>query len=1229
AVVAPEYGVNQYRTKSVWTQYFGVGTAIALGVTPSPIVVADALNYISMSQFVMGHFRPAMFIGTAHIQYSVAAVEALYLMDSLAAIPYRSALESAMVSDYSGGQWSMSGWTIEPYAGEQAAIDWLCTRAAIRLDIIDTIMAAEISSSIDSRIQYSDIYSLSCDVATLALLNASGFSVDLESIDRSQALDALGPVPYANGWLNSTHQWQPVYAAESLEMVSILGLRPLLHDTPGSSILSSTDAIVSLGSSLDIDVAVSSSISTHTVLVYAFGEWTRFTNIANSDVLTLAVPSDLMVLGPVDIYVVATDWSHSRSYSMTTVDVLGTLEGSLTIDTPIVSAGSLINGTVSWTIAPGIDAGPTDITVRLGDPPTYQEWSYQDVSPFDLHLPSNDFITGTYNLTVTLERQYCDALIIRDTVDIVAPVNTYMLSPSLATGTVGQQASIDWSLHYSSNGMEIASQQTTITIVNELDQVVHTTQGVSLIGGNVFHWTPTQRGNFSYTISFLGNGSLVGCESSGLLHVYEDTVLVWLTTETMDQYTSVSLMAQLETSSGTPLEGYVIHVIVTSPSSVTLVDIDLTTNSTGYVSVPISLDENGIYDLDAVFSASGYLRTSMDSEVINSWSESILTVGGISGANHVGVTWNIWAQLKDSAFSPVSGEDVTLRVILLPATIIAEETLTTNSTGYVETTWVGDSPGLYRLEVEYTGTDSRGIAHASSDYELWVPIILSLAVTQLPEVGVQNWIEIMASDHLGDPISGLSVTVTVLDPQGRIQIQETRITTGGSFQVAWIPLFRELNNINAVSGQQSWYDAASVSQDEDVYEQPSIQVLVPLDQVAPSQVNVIVSLMDYHSIGISGISVQTIITINGQLLLDVTAPTQGDGTISHLVQVSEPGTLSASIIVLPQGWILAASAPSSFNIMGATEIDLTTPILPIELGTPVGILVSLTDWSGAALEGAQVSIEILWSNGTLVSNAQRVTGVDGKCTLAHDFVSVGDFIINASYTGDGLNSPATASALQRVYMTPNMQLRHSPSCMLGETSEIQIGITNANQQYIVGRNLILSIEQDSIIVFETQMESIDGLATIHWDPADRGIATMTLLHAGDPYYIYNSTGSTISILEVVSAELILEPSSIDLFTTASLRYTLLTAGTKSGVMIHFEVLGLDLVPVWTTNLVTNGSGVAEVFYFADDSHGILTIRASPTPDQFLIGGDTQEQLNVMTMCTIATTLAPDPPTAGQ
>ncbi|MHA2021389.1 MAG: Ig-like domain-containing protein, partial [Candidatus Thorarchaeota archaeon] len=933
-----------------------------------------------------------------------------------------------------------------------------------------------------------------------------------------------------------------------------------------SAISLSTDPDVTLGSTLDIDVVASSMTPTHTLLAYAFGDWYRFNNVADSDVLVILVPSDMTALGQADIYVVVSDWGCSRAYGISTVEVGGILEGSLAIDTPIVSAGSVINGTLTWAIAPGAYAGFTNITVRLGDPPTYQQWSYQNVSPFDLHVPSNDFTTGTYNLTVTLERQYCDALILRDTVDIVAPVHTYMLSPSLITESVGQQAYIDWSLHYSSNGIEIASQLTMITIMNELDQVVHTEQGVSLVGASMFYWTPGQRGNFSYTITFAGNGSLVGCESSGLLHVYEDTVLTLLTTGTIDQYTIASLEARLETSNGMPLVGYAVHITVTSPSSFTLVDIDLTANSTGHVSVPISLNENGVYELDAVFAASEYLQTSVDSEVITSWSESTLTVGGISGDNHVGFTWDIWAQLKDSASSPVSGEAVTLRVILLPSTIVDEYTLTTNSTGHVQTIWVGNSAGPYRLEAEYSGTGFRGIAYASSSFALWVPVTLSLAITQTPEVGVQTWIEVIARDHLGIPINGLSITVTVLDPQGSIQIQESGITTGGRFRIAWIPLFRGLNSIRAFSGQQSWYDASLASQNEDVYEQLGIDVIVMPGQNAPSLVNVIISLMDYHSIGVSGISVKTIISINGQLLLEVTNTTQGDGTISHLVQVSEPGALSTSIMVSAQDWILDSSASSSDIIMGATEIELTTPILPIEQGTQVGIVVTLNDWSGAALNGAQVTIEILWSNGTVVVAANRVTGADGKCTLAHDFASVGDFIINASYAGDGPNSSALASAIQRVYMTPFMLLNHSPSCMLGETLQIYVGITDANQQHIVGRMLILSIEQNSIIVFETQVESIDGMEAIHWDPVDRGIATMTLLHAGDPYYITNSTGSTISVLEIVTAELILDPSSMELFTATALRYSLLTAGTQSGVLIHFEVLGLDLVPVWTSDL---------------------------------------------------------------
>ncbi|MFW9967683.1 MAG: hypothetical protein ACFFEA_11065 [Candidatus Thorarchaeota archaeon] len=493
---------------------------------------------------------------------------------------------------------------------------------------------------------------------------------------------------------------------------------------------------------------------------------------------------------------------------------------------------------------------------------------------------------------------------------------------------------------------------------------------------------------------------------------------------------------------------------------------------------------------------------------------------------------------------------------------------------------------------------------------------------------MQSLIEVTAEDHFGLPVDGLYVTVTVRDPQDFIQIQQSGTTAGGILQITWTPLFRGQNSISAFSVQQTWYDSSSVLQTEDVFEEPRIDVLMPSNQEAPSIVSVTVSMSDYLGEGISGASARTIIAINGQLLLDVTNTTPGDGRITHLVSVSEPGILSASVIVSSQGWLLAASSSSSEVIMGATGIDLTTPGHPIEQGTSVGIVVTLTDLSGAPLDGAQVIIEVLWSNGTIETSVQRVTGADGKCTLAYDFDSVGDFIINASYTGEALNSSATASALQRVYMTPTMQISHNPSCMLGETLEIYIGITDTFQDYIIGRGLILSVEQNSITVFATEVESIDGLLTIYWDPVDRGMATITLLHAGDSYYYTNFTGSPVSILELVGASLIIEPSTVNLFNTASLRYTLLTSGTQSGVIIHFEVLGLDLVPVWTANLATNETGVAEVFYFADDSSGILTVRASPIAEQYLIGGDTQEQLNVMTICTVTVALAPNPPRAG-
>ncbi|MGY5875410.1 MAG: hypothetical protein RTU30_06670, partial [Candidatus Thorarchaeota archaeon] len=212
-LLAPEYGFDQYRGRSVWSYYFGMDLSLSLGLQFTSESVSQAQTYLQSSQSITGHFKPTSIMGTAHMQHTVAAVEAIYQLDIMNSIQYRTALESAVLAGYSSGSWSMSGWTIEPFAGQQSAIDWLSTRAALRLGIITSPMAAEIVSVIESRLQYDDLWALSRDIAILSLLNSSAFSVDLESIDRSLVLSALGSTPFSNGWYNSIELWQPVFTA--------------------------------------------------------------------------------------------------------------------------------------------------------------------------------------------------------------------------------------------------------------------------------------------------------------------------------------------------------------------------------------------------------------------------------------------------------------------------------------------------------------------------------------------------------------------------------------------------------------------------------------------------------------------------------------------------------------------------------------------------------------------------------------------------------------------------------------------------------------------------------------------------------------------------------------------------------------------------------------------------------------------------------------------------------
>jgi hypothetical protein len=278
-------------------------------------------------------------------------------------------------------------------------------------------MASEIASNIEARIQYADLGALSHDVATLSLLNSS-FSISMSSIDRSIVLGALGSSSFQDGWFNSTDLWQPALTAGILEMISTLGLRTLLYDTSGGSMAVTVQSAPEIGQILGLNVVITSSLATHTVYVQAFDEWVRFDNVANTDTLEVPVPNDESGLGPANVSVMLWDWGASRAFDNITTQVNGALQGTLDLETPTVFLNERANGTVTWSLTSGADAGLTEITVRLGAPPTYQEWNYTDVSPFHFSVPTAGFDTGMHNLTITLNKEYCEPLVLRDEVAI-------------------------------------------------------------------------------------------------------------------------------------------------------------------------------------------------------------------------------------------------------------------------------------------------------------------------------------------------------------------------------------------------------------------------------------------------------------------------------------------------------------------------------------------------------------------------------------------------------------------------------------------------------------------------------------------------------------------------------------------------------------------------------------------------------------------------------------------
>ncbi|MDH4214967.1 MAG: hypothetical protein OEV85_13705, partial [Candidatus Thorarchaeota archaeon] len=727
-----------------------------------------------------------------------------------------------------------------------------------------------------------------------------------------------------------------------------------------------------------------------------------------------------------------------------------------------------------------------------------------------------------------------------------------------------------------------------------------------------------------FSLSFAGNGTLDSCQVEGTIHSYEETSLLFTGTGTMNQYSTSNLQLLLATTQGEALNGQTVHVVVIAPSSTTIIDSWFITNGTGHINIAFSLTENGIYLLQAQFSPSAFLLGATTSDSIISWSSSSLELGGLGTEELIGNTYRPWARLKDSISNPVPGQSVLIRITLLPSTVLIEQLLITNSSGYVSMSWVASAAGAYRLEAIFSGTLFRASATQSIDFQIIIPVALSISTVSNSEVGAEEMIQVTARNHIGELISGISITVTVRGPGGVVLYTNTSLTLAGSVTFQWIPSMRGVNELTVTSPRQGLYQAALSTTTVDIYETPQLNLELPIDAIAPTTDLVTISLKDHDLLAIEGVAIHIIIQLDVVYLIDGNYVTNNDGQVSIILNLSTPGTLYIEVLLSTQDWLLETSADSGTIVSAATELIITIPGQPIEQGSTVGVLATLTNFADAPLVGATIHIDVVWNNGTVLRSVTRTTDAAGQCILAQTFLYVGDFIIRATYEGYGLNASASDVVPQRVFVTPSIYVAHDPSSITGEAMEFQVNLTDALGNFIVGRTIELSIEQDGVIVFEAQILSEAGFSVLTWYPTQGGLATITVTHLGNIYFLTTSTVSSTSILELVSGSLSISPAQLSLFESTTLCYALESTIPRSGVTVRFEVLGMDLVPVWSTDVLTNSTGMASVVYTAMETYGLLHVNAGPLTDEFLIGGDVQEQLIVKTFCHVTVSLLPAP-----
>ncbi len=1225
---APEYEMDQYRPQSVWTHLFGAGLSIMTAVSPTPLV-SETVSFVRQCQTSGGHFRPTTFTGTPHMQYTVAAVEALYLLDSLGSIRYRSALDSAVLSLYQSGTWSASGWTLRPFCKEQSAIDFLSTRAAVRLGLVTPAMATEIAGVIGARIQYEDLWALSMDVASLSLLVSNGLlsPSSLEMVDSQQLLTALSS-HFVNGWYNESVIWQPVFTADILRMMSMLGLRLTWLAIEGSRLDVVMPATVNIGESLEVNFTVTSAQSAHSIWVHAFGEWTRHDLSGDAGTLSVTVPLNVDLLGPQQVHIMLCDSGRSRAFAMGVVETRGVLAGAMNIQNPSLLIGDLLQLTLEWYVMPSMGAGQSLVEIQIGEPPVYRLWSYVAESPLSVALPTDDLSSGTYDLTVRVTRQYCDVLILHDTIRLDPAQLTTLSASSLIECMVGSPVHVPWSLTLSSTGAPLVGQVVLFNVTDVSGSLVYSSFYVSTGLNDEAVWTPQTRGTYTFTLRFLRNGTLEGCSTVGQINVWENTVIQWQSPTTVEQYSVTALTVQLRTSSGSSLAGQTLSVVVRSPSMQTVLNSILVTDSAGRITFQLTLSENGVYLIEIVFTGVEYLHPSDLTVQMVSWSSSVLTVESVSSDALLLDQLVFRARLVDALGTPVVGVPLRITIVFLPTVTVMDAHCITDENGTASWIWTAPAIGLYSVTITYSGSVSRGGASAGISVTVRMSINLTLESSADPVVGTPCTLVVRATGMTGDGVPGLTIYVIATIEDQTVLNTSVVTDTSGCAMLVWSPTRRGPVQFVLSSPRVELYEAADANIRVDVFEQAHLQVAWQDELLAVSNVTLRLVISDSGGHGVSDVHVTVCVRLENDILVNASLYSMYNGVILLSVSLTRPGVLQLYVDMADQSWLLGVALYQEWTVLGQTILRLNLAGVPIQQGTSLGIVATLLDCYGLPLTGQQVRFTVLRWDDSVSVTALRVTGVDGRCTLGHLFDEVGDYRVLVVFEGAGLNAMASVLVVQRVQCTPDIIVTHSSLVTLGDAVRISISVLDEYGQYVVGRPLTLNIWMAGQRVYAAGVESADRPVNVTWIPTTRGLAQIEVIHNGDYYYLFNSTYSSISVMEIADGVLTLGAQSIDLFDNVSMVYEIDFSGPPAGIVVLFQVFDIHLLLVWSATSVTDASGMASVTYCAAHSRGVLLVRAGPAEGQFLLGADAQAQLTAVSGCVMSSSLSPQPPVAN-